>query len=129
MPWLFLRATYTWLDAVSTSNANVDLPEGSRLLRQPRNEFFGSVGVRPLKGLSLSFEIKEVNAREDIDPRTFARVDSPDYTLMRLLADYAVNARLHVYGRIENLADQHYQEVLGYPALGRGFFGGAAVHF
>ncbi len=127
--WLFLRASYTWLDAVSTSNANVDLPEGSRLLRQPRNEFFGSIGVRPYKGLSLSYEIKEVNAREDIDPRTFLRVDARDYTLMRLLADYAVNERLHVYGRIENLADQHYQEVLGYPALGRGFFGGAAVHF
>ena len=52
VPWLFLRASYTWLDAVSTSNANVDLPEGSRLLRQPRNEFFASVGVRPYKGLS-----------------------------------------------------------------------------
>ena len=127
--WLFLHASYTWLDAVSTSNANVDLPEGSRLLRQPRNEFFASLGVRPYKGLSLSMEVKEVNAREDIDPRTFARVDAPDYTLLRLLADYAVNEHLHVYGRIENLTDEHYQEVLGYPGLGRGFFGGAAVHF
>ena len=127
--WLFFRASYTWLDAVSTSNANVDLPEGSRLLRQPRNEFFASVGVQPYKGLSLSMEVKEVNAREDIDPRTFARVDAPDYHFLRLLADYAINARLHVYGRVENLTDEHYQEVLGYPALGRGFFGGAAVHF
>ena len=127
--WLFLHASYTWLDAVSTSNANVDLPEGSRLLRQPRNEFFASLGVRPYKGLSVAMEVKEVNAREDIDPRTFARVDSPDYTVLRLLADYAVTSHLHVYGRIENLGGEHYQEVLGYPALGRGFFGGAAVHF
>ncbi len=127
--WLFLRSSYTWLDAVSTSNANVDLPEGSRLLRQPRNEFFASLGVRPYKGLSVSMEVKEVNAREDIDPRTFARVDARDYHFLRLLADYAITERVHVYGRIDNLTDEHYQEVFGYPALGRGFFGGAAVHF
>ena len=129
VPWLFVRVSYTFLDAVSTSNRNAALPDGSRLLRRPRHEVFASVGVRPVRRFSLALELKSVNAREDVDPRTFGRVDNEDYTTLRLLADFEVNRFLHAYGRVENLADERYAEVAGYPALRRGFFGGLSARF
>lgn len=131
---LSLRFAYTYLDAVNTSGGEFgNLAPGARLPRRPRNEFFASVAYRlPVAPLTLAFEAKVVNGREDI---TFDAVGNPvnldlgGYTLLRLLADYEVNRFLHVYGRVENLGDQRYQEVSGYPALRRGFFGGLSTRF
>lgn len=128
-PWLFLRASYTYLDAESTSNRNAALPDGSRLLRRPRHEVFASVGVRPVRPLTVSLEVKGVADREDIDPETFARIDAENYTQLRLLAAYEVNRNLRVFGRVENLGDERFAEVAGYPALRRGFFGGVSARF
>lgn len=128
-PWLFARFSYTYLDAVSTSNRNAALPDGSRLLRRPRHEVFASVGVRPVPRFSTALELKSVNAREDIDPRTFARVDNEDYTTLRLLLDFEATRNVHVYGRVENLLEERYAEVAGYPALRRGFFGGVSARY
>ncbi len=129
VPWFFTRVSYTYLDAVSTSNRNAALPDGSRLLRRPRHQVFASVGVRPVPRFSAALELKSVNAREDIDPRTFARVDAEDYTTLRLLLDFEATRNVHVYGRVENLLDERYAEVAGYPALRRGFFGGLSARY
>lgn len=130
---LFLRATYTYLDAVNTSSSQFgNLAPGARLPRRARNEAFASVSYRFFDRVTLGFEAKFVNGREDIrfdalgNPVNF---DLGGYTLLRLLADAEVYRNVHVYGRIENLGDQRYEEVYGYPALRRGFFGGASVRF
>jgi vitamin B12 transporter len=34
-----------------------------------------------------------------------------------------------IYGRAENLLDQHYQEAYGFPALGRFFAAGVTARF
>ena len=48
---------------------------------------------------------------------------------MRLSVEYRVNDCLKITGRIENLFDEKYTEVLGFPALGRTFYGGVALRF
>ena len=135
---LLLRGTYTYLDAVSTAGGDFvnNLAPGARLPRRPRNEAFLSIGYRlpgVLSGFSATFEAKIVNGRQDINFDTPtgapANVNLGGYTDLRLLASYAINKHFEVYGRIENLGNENYQEVEGYPALRRGFFGGGAVHF
>jgi len=37
---------------------------------------------------------------------------------------YALNSRITAYANIENALDKHYNEVVGYPALGANFRAG-----
>jgi vitamin B12 transporter len=127
---LLLRASYTYLDAKKTSERDINAPDGSRLPRRPRNEAFVSAAYRPpfLKQLTATVEAKFVNAREEGNFGA-ANFDIEDYAVVRLLADYTFNDRVRVFGRVENLTDEDYSEVFGYPALGRAFVGGLAVRF
>ena len=78
-------------------------------------------------------EVKVVNGRQDIGfpPPNYAPVNFNlgGYTVVRLLASYDAGHNLEFFGRVENLGDERYQEVYGYPALRRGYFGGASYHF
>jgi outer membrane cobalamin receptor len=38
-----------------------------------------------------------------------------------------VTPRLELFGRIENLFDREYEEVFGFPALGRGVMAGLRI--
>jgi vitamin B12 transporter len=48
----------------------------------------------------------------------------PGYTIVNLRADYAINNRFKVFGRIDNLLNLHYQNPTGFLAPGLGVFGG-----
>jgi vitamin B12 transporter len=131
---LVFNASYTYLDAVNTSSADfADQAPGARLARRARNQGFASATYRAFNRLTMSVEVKVVNGRQDIgfpaptyEPQNF---NLGGYTVVRLLASYDAGHNFDIYGRIENLGDEHYQEVYGYPALGRAFFGGASYHF
>ncbi len=133
---LLLRGTYTYLDAVNTSSGRYgNLARGARLPRRPRNEAFVSVGYRwpgVLSHLSTTLEAKIVNGREDVTFNAAGNAQNFDlggYTNLRFLASYAVTEHVSAFFRIENVTNTSYQEVYGYPALKRGFFGGLAVHY
>ena len=52
--------------------------------------------------------------------------------LLELVAEEPMDAnadRELVFGRITNLVDEEYAEVFGFPALGRGAYGGFRVSF
>ncbi|HWK49852.1 MAG TPA: TonB-dependent receptor, partial [Steroidobacter sp.] len=57
------------------------------------------------------------------------RVLLGDYTLVNLGADYQINDRLNVYGRIENLLDELYEEVYTYRTPGRAAYLGIRSSF
>ncbi len=133
---LLLRGTYTYLDAVNTSSGRYgNLARGARLPRRPRNEAFLSVGYRwpgRLSHLSTTLEAKIVNGREDVTFNAAGNAQNFDlggYTNFRFLASYAVTEHFTAFFRIENVTNTSYQEVYGYPALTRGFFGGLSVHY
>ena len=48
---------------------------------------------------------------------------------MRVYGAWQVNSRLTVKARVENLLDEAYAEVHGYPQLGRGAFAGVEWRF
>ena len=78
---------------------------------------------------SIGTGVARVAKRQDVDALTFATIDAKDYTVARLYAAWAVNARVTVKARVENLFDTHYEEVSGYPALGAGVFAGIEARY
>ena len=64
-----------------------------------------------------------------MNARTFAQIDHEDFTVTRVYAAWQVTKRLAVKARLENLFDENYEEVNGYPALGFGAFAGAEWKF
>jgi vitamin B12 transporter len=125
---LTITATYTYLDAEKTSAADITQPEGARLPRRPRNEAYVSASYLWLKRLRTTAEAKFVNAREELN---FGgpNFDIEDYAFVNLAAEYDVNPNLTIFARIDNLTNEQYAEVFGFPALGRAAYGGAKVRF
>ncbi|HEX8078340.1 MAG TPA: TonB-dependent receptor, partial [Chthoniobacterales bacterium] len=125
---LLFTATYSYLDAEKTSAADITQPQGARLPRRPRNEAYVSGTYLWFGKLRTTADAKFVNAREELN---FGgpNFDIEDYVLVNLAAEYEINPHLSLFGRINNLLDEHYAEVFGFPALGRGAFAGMRIRF
>jgi vitamin B12 transporter len=125
---LLFTASYTYLDAEKTSSADISQPQGARLPRRPRNEVYVSASYLWWKKLRTTAEAKFVNAREELN---FGgpNFDIEDYSFVNIAAEYEVNPHLSIFGRIDNLTNEHYSEVFGFPALGRAAYGGVKVRF
>jgi len=127
---LTLKASYTYLEAVKTSSKDVGAPEGSRLPRRPRNEIYVSASYLWCKKLRTTIEAKWVNAREELNQNFFGpNFDIGDYNFVNFATEYEVNPHVSVFGRIDNLTNEHYEEVFGFPALGRAAYIGAKLRF
>ncbi|MFL6543449.1 MAG: TonB-dependent receptor [Chthoniobacterales bacterium] len=125
---LTIAASYTYLDAVNTSSADVTQLPGARLPRRPRNEAYISASYLWLKRLRLTAEAKFVNAREELN---FGgpNFDIEDYSFVNIAAEYDVNPHFTIFARIDNVTNEQYSEVFGFPALGRAAYGGFRVRF
>jgi vitamin B12 transporter len=125
---LIFTASYTYLDAEKTSSADISQLQGARLPRRPRNEVYVSASYLFCKRLRMVAEGKFVNAREELN---FGgpNFDIEDYSFVNIAAEYEVNPHLSIFGRIDNLTNEHYAEVFGFPALGRAAYGGVKVQF
>ena len=123
-----LTASYTYLDAEKTSSKDISQLQGARLPRRPRNEIYVSASYLWWKRLRTTIEAKFVNAREELN---FGgpNFDIEDYSFANIAAEYEVNPHLSVFGRIDNLTNEHYSEVFGFPALGRAAYGGLKLRF
>jgi vitamin B12 transporter len=117
-----LRAAYTWLEAEN-------LTAGTRLLRRPRHRATLDAWRDFGRGLSAGAGVGWTAQREDVHAGTFATVDGEDYTVARLHFAWEISERVTVKLRFENLLDERYDEVNGYPALGFGVFGGMEWRF
>jgi vitamin B12 transporter len=125
---LVFTASYTYLDARKTSSADISQPQGARLPRRPRNEVYVSASYLWWKRFRTTLEAKFVNAREELN---FGgpNFDIEDYSFVNIAAEYEVNPHLSIFGRIDNLTNEHYSEVFGFPALGRAAYGGVKLRF
>ncbi|HEY4247458.1 MAG TPA: TonB-dependent receptor [Lacunisphaera sp.] len=117
-----VRVAYTYLEADNLS-------EHIRLLRRPRNS--GSIDVWHDLGnaFSLGVGVAFVSDRQDVDAQTFATIEGEDYTVARIYGAWKATSRITVKARIENLLNEKYEEVNGYPQSGFGAFGGVEYKF
>src|SRR5437899_3271828 len=128
IPNLIFTASYTYLEAEKTDDSDISQPTGSRLPRRPRNEVYVSASYLWWKKLRTVVEAKFVNAREELNFGA-PNFDIEDYSFVNIAAEYEVTPHFSVFGRIDNLTNEHYSEVFGFPALGRAAYGGVKVRF
>lgn len=117
-----VHTSYTYLEADN-------LTSGLRLLRRPRHRLNADVWRDFGGGFSAGTGVAFNAQREDVHARTFRTIDGEDYTVVRVYGAWQVSPRLAVKARLENLLDERYEEVNGYPALGFGAFGGVEWKF
>lgn len=113
-----------WLSgALNYANIDAEDGEGERLVRVPEHTGDLSFSIDPdgpLSGtVSLRYNGKERDANGIVD--SWTRVD--------LSARYALSESVEIYGRIENLFDENYQQILGYGTPGTSGYLGVRLGF
>lgn len=106
------RLGYTWLDArfnKTFRNAqNATINAGNQLPGVPRNSLFADVEYRPADRLSLGLEMRAESKAYVDDLNSDA---APAYEVFSIRAGYEfrmAQARMHLFGRIDNLFDKNY---------------------
>jgi vitamin B12 transporter len=121
-PAVELRGAYTYLEAEN-------LTAHTRLLRRPRHAFAADAWHDFGHGVSAGTGLTFVAGRQDVDAATYATINAEDYTVARVYAAWQVSPNFALKLRVENLLDEKYEAVNGYPALGFGAFGGVEWKF
>ncbi len=120
---LSLRLDYTYTEAKD------DILHEELLLR-PRNKWNFDARWQATDTLSLDANLVSISSFVDGNREfTIPRLNAPGYTTLDLAANYALNSRLTLYGRITNLFDEHDQDPDGFLRPGRGLYVGLTGHF
>jgi vitamin B12 transporter len=135
-----VSASYTYLNTEATDDAgqsSASFAAGQALIRRPSHSAEVALRARVLDRSLVGGSVTYVGRRDDVDFNQFPsqRIVLPAYAIVDLAAEVEVirarSGRPGVSGvlRVENLLDQHYDQVVGFPGRGRGVFGGARFHF
>ena len=113
------RVDYTWMEPL-------DLATGKDLARRPRHKGALSIAYRFPRGSGLSTRLVYVGERPDLDFAQFpaAEVRLRPYLLASVSASWGLTDALTLFGRIENLLNTRYEEVLGYGSPGISAYAG-----
>jgi vitamin B12 transporter len=101
----------TWLEARS-------LATGEALLRRPRISGNWMFSI-PMRDIRVTASGLYVGKRPDVDAVTFARVETPAFYRQDLAVALDRPDLLSPFLKVENLFNSGYEEIAGYPALGR----------
>ena len=102
--WLNVAANYAYLNATDNT--------GGALVRVPKNSGDVTVSIDP-KGPFSGAILARFNG-EEADSNGMVE----NWTRIDLNAAYALNDSVEFYGRIENLFDEQYQQIIGYGTPG-----------
>jgi outer membrane cobalamin receptor len=104
------------------------LAAGSPLIRRPRHSgslLLNYLGTRWGANLGGSF----VGRRADSDFLGLGITHAAGYARVDLGGWYIIQSHITAYANIENALNKHYEEVVGYPALGINFRAGVRFRF
>jgi len=123
---VMVSATYTYTDAK-------DKATDKQLVRIPENRVTLDVDYAVTKRLDLNAALLYVDSRNDrfYDSAMFMSVDvsMDSYFTVDLAANFALTDTVSLFGRIENVTDEEYEEIYGYGTPGRSAYGGAKMLF
>ncbi|MDH4065017.1 MAG: TonB-dependent receptor, partial [Acidobacteriota bacterium] len=131
---LSVQVAYTFLStAILAVDGSADAPPpyevGDPLLRRPRHQ--GSVDATWSRGRIGAFaQVMRRGATLDAEPAfgpTGGLYQNPAYTVANLGASVRVASWATLHARVQNLFDENYEEVLGYPAPRRTVYAGVRV--
>lgn len=103
--WLNVSANYTFIDAEDG--------DGNELTRLPENSANVTISLNPGGPFAGS-----VIVRHNGEEANTNGTDLDSWTRLDLTGSYDINEKVELYGRIENLFDEDYQQILGYGTPG-----------
>ncbi|HKR90955.1 TonB-dependent receptor plug domain-containing protein [Novosphingobium sp.] len=112
-----VNLVYTYLDATNEIT-------GAQLARRPRNNLYASIDKIWNVGLKLGVDLRVGGGRYD-DMANTNYLDG--FVVVGLRGSFAVTRNVEVYGRVDNLFDEHYEVVRTYGTPGRSAFAGVRV--
>ena len=119
-------ANYTWL--IESKDLSHDTL--NTRLRRPEHSANLGISYRLFNRVTASTGLALVGSRYDyqvVSPWGIVR--NGGYAKWNLGLTGDINKHLQAFVRLDNLLDEKYAEVIGYPALGRTVIGGATVKF
>ncbi|MGH7566313.1 MAG: TonB-dependent receptor plug domain-containing protein [Gemmatimonadota bacterium] len=119
-----LEVSYTFTNAEAQTGPDADLP----LIRRPRHQGSLDAAWIPRRGTDVALGVRWVGEREDLDFSVFPseRVVLDSYVVARIAAGWEVSDAVRLFGRIENVLDADYEEVLDFGTAGRAAYVGVA---
>lgn len=103
---LTLRSDYTCLDQDARNDAL-----GLSYIGRPRHLFQNQLTWRPTATVTCTLGLRHVRGLEE-----FGGAEQPSYTVARAAAQWAFRKNFTLFGRVENLLDEDYEEIPGFPA-------------
>ena len=119
---------YTLTETKDNSAGSIDY--GHELLRRPKHKFGMSLDYGFLKNANAGIQVIYVGQREDKDFSFYPakRVELGGYTIVNLSASYGLTNTFELYGRIDNLFDKYYEDILGFATPGLSAYGGIKLN-
>jgi len=118
-----IDAAYTYLHSEENGLPEVRRPEHIASL----NVAWRSLDDRLGANLTVRYNGEQKDFHfQPFDAPLRATLDS--YTLLNFGADYRIDERWQIYGRVENILDTEYQEVFSFLSPGRAFYAGVRAH-
>ncbi len=115
-----ISASYTYTDTEDKSN-------GKRLLRRPLHKAATDIAYQLNPQTEIAIGANYTGTRDDIGFPTNVELD--DYVLIDLRLNHQASKAVKLFGRIENLFDEDYEEVRGYGTRGLGAYAGVSLDF
>jgi vitamin B12 transporter len=126
--WAGARISEQWrIDATWTNLHAVEDDPSVQEVRRPPNVASLNVSWRAADdrfGANLTLRYNGEQVDFQFTPAATLRVPMKAYTLLNLGADYRLDDNWQIYGRVENLLDEKYEEVFAFPAPGIAVYGG-----
>ena len=125
-----LAASYTYTDATEKDAMGQSVPE----VRRPKHMASVSANYYFLENRgNLNLNLNYTGSQLDVfySPTTYTSelVDIDSYTVVDLAASWQLTPSLELTGRISNLLDEEYEEILGFVRPGRAVYGGLRGRF
>ncbi len=106
-------------------------PDGKRLARRPYNKYILNVRYRFMEKALADLNVRYLDKRRDSAYAKDADGNRVDYllayTLTNLALSYQVTKQVEIYGRIDNLFDEKYEECWSYATAGLSGYAGVKV--
>jgi len=109
LPWLFVGASYTYLDATD--------PDGNEEIRRPRHAGKFDLTAKFAEGRGrFNFAVIYNGAMKDQNFGTFPAtvVTLDEYVLVNAAVSYKVQENVELFARVQNLFNKDYEEISGY---------------
>ena len=121
--------TSQWTVLGNSTTNDTENREGLQRIRRPRQ--LTNIGIRfssPNNRFRLLAHYRASKGSVD-ELYGIGRIPLNDYHILDISTVYALSETLETYGRLENVTDEDYQEVIGFRSAGLSAYGGIRIRF